>query len=96
MQPSEVVKRWRVRIVQGVGDNLAPRPQGLIVATSSKPSAPARTCCPQPDQAEVLSAVRKHLTPPAVVAAVAKEEEVGHAIVTEAKEVVKARSATMA
>ena len=50
----------------------------------------------QPDQAEVLRAVCERLTPPAVVAAMAKEEEIGHAIVTEAKEVVKARSATMA
>ena len=48
------------------------------------------------DQAKVLCAVRERLTPPVVVAAVAKEEEAGHAIVTEAKEVVKARSATMA
>ena len=50
----------------------------------------------EPDQAEVLRAVREHLAPPAVVVAVAKEEMVGHAIVTKAKEVVKARSATMA
>jgi hypothetical protein len=44
----------------------------------------------------VLRAVRERLAPPAVVVAVAKEEMVGHAIVTKAKEVVKARSATMA
>ena len=50
----------------------------------------------QPDQAKVLRAVRERLTPPAVVAAVAKEEEVGHVIVTEAKEVAKVRSATIA
>ena len=64
--------------------------------TSGGPTAPTRTFCPQPDQAEVLRAVRKHLTPLAVVAAVAKEEGVGHVIVTKAKEVVEARSATMA
>ena len=50
----------------------------------------------KPDQAEVLRAVRERLAPPTVVVAVAKEEMVGHAIVTKAKEVVKARSATMA
>jgi hypothetical protein len=48
----------------------------------------------EPDQDEVLRAVRERLAPPAVVAAVAKEEEVGHAIVTKAKEVVEAGSAT--
>ena len=48
------------------------------------------------DQAEVLHAIRKRLALPAVVAAVAKEEEVGHAIVTKAKEVVEAGSTTMA
>ena len=40
--------------------------------------------------------VRKRLTPPSVVAAVGKEEEVEHAIVTKAKEMVEARSTTMA
>ena len=50
----------------------------------------------EPDQAEVLRAVRKRLTLPEVVVAVAKEEMVGHAIVTQAKEVVEARSATIA
>jgi hypothetical protein len=44
----------------------------------------------------VLRAVRERLAPPAVVAAVAKEEEIGRAIVTKAKEVVEAGSATMA
>ena len=44
----------------------------------------------------MLRAVRKQPTPLTVVAAVIKEEEVEHAIVTEAKEVVKARSAAMA
>ena len=96
MQPSKIAKSWRVGIVPGVGDDLALHPQGLIVATSSRPSAPARTCRPQPDQAEVPRAVRERLTPPAVVAVVANEEEVGHTIVTKAKEVVEARSATMA
>ena len=55
-----------------------------------------RICCPQPDQAKVPCAVRERLTTSALVAAVAKEEEVGHATVKKAKEVVGARSATMA
>ena len=93
MQPSKVAKRRRAGIVPS--NDLAPRPQGLIVATSGGPSASARTCRPQPDQAEKPRAVRERLTPPAVVAAVANEEEVGHAIVTKAKEVVEARSATL-
>ena len=62
---------------------------------SGRPVVSAHTCHMQPDQAEVLRAVRGRLTPPAVMAAVAKEEKVGHAIMTEAKEVVEARSATM-
>ena len=77
MQPSEVAKRWRVGIIPGVGDDLAPSPQGLIIATSSGPSAPARTRRPQPDQAEVHRVICKRLTPPAVVAVVANEEEIG-------------------
>ena len=44
----------------------------------------------------MLRAVRKCLTPLAVVAAVAREEEVGHVIVAKAKEVGEAGSATMA
>ncbi len=48
----------------------------------------------QPDQAEVLRAVRERLAPPAAVA-VAKEEMAGHVIVAKAKEVVEAGSATM-
>ena len=44
-----------------------------------------RTYRPQPDQAKVPRAVREHLTPPAVVADVANEEEAGHQIVTKAK-----------
>ena len=48
------------------------------------------------DQAKVLCAVCKRLTPPTVVTAVVKEEEVGHAIVRKAKEVADARSTTMA
>ena len=43
----------------------------------------------------MLCAVRERLAPPAAVA-VAKEEMVGHTIVTKAKEVVKAGSATTA
>ena len=43
----------------------------------------------------MLRAIRKRLTPPAIVAAVAKEEEVRHAIVTKVKELVEAGSATM-
>ena len=50
----------------------------------------------EPDQAEVLRAVRERLAPPTVVAVMAIEEEVGHTIVTTAKEVVKAGFATMA
>ena len=50
----------------------------------------------QPYQVNVLRAVCERLAPPAVVVAVVKEEMVGHAIVTKKKEVVKARSATMA
>ena len=57
---------------------------------------PARTCRSQPEQAEVHHAVSKHLTTPALVDAVTKEEQVEHAIVTKEKKVVKARSATMA
>ena len=49
----------------------------------------------EPDQAEVPRAILERLALPAVVATMAKEEEVGHAIVTEAKTVVKARSTTM-
>ena len=49
----------------------------------------------EPDQDRVLRAIRKRLTPPAIVAAVAKEEEVRHAIVTKVKELVEAGSATM-
>ena len=44
----------------------------------------------------MLRAVRERLTPPAVVATLAKEEEAGHAIVTTVMEMLKARSATMA
>ena len=44
----------------------------------------------------MLRAVHEHLAPLAVVVAVAKEEMVGHKIVTKAKEVVEAGSATMA
>ena len=95
MQPSEIAKMWRAGIVPSVGGDLATRPQGLIVATSGGPSAPMRTYRPQPDQAKVPRAVRERLTPPAVVAAVANEEEVGHVIVTKAKEVAEAGSATM-
>ena len=41
------------------------------------------------------SSVWVRLTPPTVVAAMSKEEEAGHVIVTKAKEVVEAGSATM-
>jgi hypothetical protein len=111
----------RVGIVLGVGDDLAPRPQGLLAAhhvlgdpvlllsQERRAEERHRQHCPrahvvrpvvppllEADQAEVLRAVRERLAPPAVVAAVGKEEEVGHAIVTKAKEVVEARYATMA
>ena len=55
--------------------------------TSVGPAAPACTCRLQPDQTKVLRAARERFTPPAVVAAVAKEEEVGHAIVMKANDV---------
>ena len=44
----------------------------------------------------MIRAIRKQLSLPAVVAAVAKEEEVRQVIVTKAKEAVEARSTTMA
>ena len=50
----------------------------------------------QQARAKVLRVVRKCLEPLTLVAVVAKEEEVGHVIVTKAKEVVEAGSATMA
>ena len=49
----------------------------------------------EPDQAKVLCAIRERLALPAVVADMVQEEEVGHVIVTTAKKVVEARSATM-
>ena len=66
----------------------------LITATTNKALMSAASILDI--QAEVLHAVRKRVAPQAVVAALAKEEEVGHTIMTEAKEVVEARSATMA
>ena len=61
----------------------------MAADASVEPPAPARTCRLQPDEVDVI-------TPTAVVVAMEKEEEVGHVIVTKAKEVVEARSATMA
>ena len=82
-----------IRVASGI-DKQQPLPAGLqhLRVHMVHPVIPPLF---QPDQAEVLRAVRKHLAPPAVVVAVAKEEEVGHAIVTKAKEAVEARSATM-
>ena len=65
----------------------------LITATLNQALMSAASI---PDiQAKVLRVVCERLTPVAVVAAVAKEEEAGHMILAEVKEVVETRSATM-
>ena len=70
-------------------DRQQPRPAGLQHPRVHvvRPVVPPLL---EPDQAKVLCAVRKRLAPPAVVV-----EMAGYAIVTKAKEVVEARSATM-
>ena len=58
-------------------------------------SAPSYRSCLNPGQAKVIRSICHHLATPSLVATMAKEEDIGHVIVTKANTVVEARSTTM-